>query len=131
MPTILLVEDELGIAEALEFALSDDGYRVHVARNGRDALEVLPSVNPDLILLDYMMPLLNGGQVLDRLAASPEHRELPVILMTAAPRSTASLEHPQVKARLHKPFPLDTLLDHVVRLIGPGRSNGSPDASGS
>jgi CheY-like chemotaxis protein len=60
MPTVLIVEDEWVIADALTAALTDAGYRVLTAANGRIALELLAELRPDVILLDFMMPIMNG-----------------------------------------------------------------------
>jgi len=63
---VLVVDDELPITELLQMALSFEGYEVSVATSGREALEVIRSQKPDLIVLDVMMPDLDGFQVLKR-----------------------------------------------------------------
>ncbi len=78
---ILVVDDELPITELLDMALTFEGYEVQVAGNGRDALEAVKTFKPDLMVLDIMMPGLDGLQVLKRLRE--ERNETPILFLTA------------------------------------------------
>ena len=80
---ILIVDDEPFNLDLLEQELADQGYAIERANDGAEALEKLPSFLPDVILLDYMMPKMNGLEVLKRLRADERHKGLPVILLTA------------------------------------------------
>jgi adenylate cyclase len=80
---ILIVDDEPFNLDLLEQELADQGYTIERANDGAEALEKLPSFMPDVILLDYMMPKMNGLEVLKRLRADERHKGLPVILLTA------------------------------------------------
>jgi CheY-like chemotaxis protein len=115
--TLLVVDDEAGITEALNDLLSEEGFHVLVAPNGRVALERVAEKRPDLILLDYMMPVMDGREVLLALQGDAATREIPVLMMSAVPR--ASLP-PDCKptAFLRKPFTIDRLLLDVNRLLG-------------
>ena len=64
MATVLVVEDEFGIADLIEAVLEDEGYRVLIAVNGKQGLELLARERPDLMFLDYMMPVMDGAAVL-------------------------------------------------------------------
>lgn len=110
--TILVVDDEYSIAESLVEILSWEGYSVVTASNGRDALEALPRVRPDLVLLDYMMPVMDGLQLLQAIRQSPEHRDLPVVLMTAATLDVGP-EEKLWNAIIQKPFEID----HLSRVL--------------
>ncbi len=81
--TILLVDDEQDILDLLEFNLKTEGYRILTARNGEKALEVAERVNPDLIILDIMLPQKDGWTVLRELRTNPETKTIPVIFLTA------------------------------------------------
>jgi CheY-like chemotaxis protein len=124
MKTILVVDDEFGIADTLAAVLGDEGYRVMLAVNGRQALDLLrasPEL-PDLILLDYMMPIMNGAETYAALCADPALARIPVVLMSAVASAAARAGFHQGaadRAFLEKPFELDQLLGVVVRLIGP------------
>src|ERR687891_91760 len=80
---ILIVDDEPFNLDLLEQELGDLGYLIERANDGVEALEKVPAFQPDVILLDYMMPNMNGLEVLKRLREDPTHRSIPVILLTA------------------------------------------------
>jgi two-component system phosphate regulon response regulator PhoB len=83
MAKILLAEDEQHIAEMIVFKLTNGGHQVIRARDGEEAMLLAGSETPDLILLDVMMPVLTGFEVLRQLKADPAHRAVPVIMLTA------------------------------------------------
>src|SRR5690606_35165093 len=95
---------------------SDEGYAVTIVRNGKDALDRVAQHKPDLILLDYMMPVMDGGEVLHALAASPEWRSIPVIMMSAVKRTSlpAGL-HPS--GFLRKPFDIAELFALMANVL--------------
>lgn len=122
MTTVLIVDDEFGIVEALEDLLTDEGYRVVSASNGKAGLALLEAEHPDLAIVDVMMPIVDGLEMVRRLRALPEHRTLPVILMSAAPKPAALRGDDgtfAVEAFLRKPFMLRELLDAVRRAAPP------------
>jgi CheY-like chemotaxis protein len=111
--TVLIVDDEASIVESLQEILEHEGYGVVVAANGKQALEAVERERPSLVLTDFMMPQMNGLQLLEALRARPELEDLPVVMMSAVhmpPGRAAQLW----TAFLGKPFEIDTLLD-VVR----------------
>lgn len=110
--TIAVIDDEFGLAEAIAALLQDEGYRVVIATNGRQGLEVIREHSPDLVLLDFMMPLLDGGAVLRALCAQPPPHP-PVIVMTAASQEDVRAACPAATAYLHKPFGAAALLRAV------------------
>jgi CheY-like chemotaxis protein len=110
MKTILVVEDEIDAADALRLLLSLYDYRVIVASNGREGLEQAIANQPDLILTDLMMPVMNGDDLIRNLRANPTTRSIPVITMSAAWEDGRDV--------LRKPFSLDELLDRVRRTLG-------------
>jgi DNA-binding response OmpR family regulator len=83
MAKILLAEDEHHIAEMITFKLTNGGHQVVRARDGEEAVLLAGSENPDLIMLDVMMPVLGGFEVLRRLKADAVLRSVPVIMVTA------------------------------------------------
>jgi CheY-like chemotaxis protein len=120
MKTILVVDDEYAIVEALAALLADEGYRVVTAMNGKEALERLEAELPDLVLLDVMMPVLDGRSVLKAIRASATWSRVPVVMMSAAPKG--SFGPPQAlafDAFLHKPFGVAPLLETISRLLRP------------
>src|SRR6478736_2449816 len=84
MPSrILVIEDEPANIQALSTILKERGYNISIATNGRQALEVLERIRPDLILLDIMMPEMDGFETCRRIKASTAWREIPIIFLTA------------------------------------------------
>ena len=117
---VLVVEDEPGIREALEAALLDDGYAVRTATHGREALDTLATWPAELILLDLMLPIMDGWLFLrerQRLGAAPDARVIVVSATREARHGTAA--ELGVDAVIPKPFDLDPLLDTVARLLAP------------
>jgi len=80
---ILVVEDEKDIVEVLRYYLEKDNYRVHVAEDGFTALEIAEKVVPNLVILDLMLPRLDGTEVCKRLKADERLRDIPIIMLTA------------------------------------------------
>ena len=116
MNTILIVDDEYLIADILGFALEDEGYLVEKASNGSKALEVLKEKRFQLVITDYMMPLLNGEELVRAMREDPALSELPVILMSGA---QASQGCPALFAAIFdKPFDMDEMIAKVRQLLG-------------
>jgi CheY-like chemotaxis protein len=117
MKTILIVDDEFSIVETLGEILVWEGYGVTSASNGQAGLDQARDHRPTLILLDYMMPLTDGLQMLQALRADPALEQLPVIMMTAAPLGIPESEQ-RWDALLIKPFEVAQLVRTIERLIG-------------
>jgi CheY-like chemotaxis protein len=114
--TLLVVDDEAAIRESLKGFLEEEGFRVVTATNGQEALALLRSEKPSCILLDLMMPVMNGADFLDELRQDSEFRDTPVMILSAwAHPQTARVaraEHIQV---LQKPINPTELLESVRR----------------
>jgi CheY-like chemotaxis protein len=117
---VLVVEDEVDVAEVLKFVLESDGYGVTLAGNGREALERLAEMRPDLVVTDMMMPYVGGRELARAIAADERYRTIPIIAMTAAPNSIRPTD-PFV-AVVHKPFDLEMFVRLVRRFAAPGPS---------
>jgi CheY-like chemotaxis protein len=115
--TILVVDDEWAIAEVLEALLSDEGYRVIIANNGKQALERLAEWPPDLIMLDFMMPVMDGNATLAALKENPKTANIPVILMSSLPEETISERCSGYVTFLRKPFRVAAVLDTIERAL--------------
>ena len=115
---ILLVDDDAEIIEALRFALTGQGYEVLIARDGNQGLAMAEREDPDLVILDMMMPKRSGFLVLEKLRRTRENPPR-IIMITAneGSRHKAYAEMLGVDDYLRKPFPMDRLLASVERLI--------------
>jgi CheY-like chemotaxis protein len=118
MTTVLVVDDEPLIAMALEAALEDAGYRVETAANGRQGLERLAEVQADIVLLDMMMPVMNGPAMLEAMAADPGLRSIPVIVLSSLPETTIRGQVDGAIAIVRKPYTADQILTAIVRVLG-------------
>jgi CheY-like chemotaxis protein len=116
---VLIVEDEAGIAEVLADLLCDEGYETAVSVDGA-ALAAVADAPPALILLDVMMPGMDGPEVCRRLKADPRTARVPVVFLTALPPETlaARLGDCPYDDVLSKPFTLDGVLAVVRRHLG-------------
>ncbi|HZI11471.1 MAG TPA: response regulator [Myxococcus sp.] len=125
MKRLLIVDDELAIVEALQDILSVEGYDVVTAFNGVDGLKRMADAKPDLVLLDLMMPVMDGREMLRRMREDPKLGDIPVVVMSAG---RISDEERRASARfLAKPFELDELLDTIAELLGPPPAEPSPE----
>ena len=82
-PLILLVEDEEALLTMLRYNLEREGFEVAVAMNGEEALIAIEERRPDVVLLDWMLPLVSGIEVCRQVRRNPETRDLPIIMLTA------------------------------------------------
>ena len=116
---ILLVDDDAEIVESLRLALESNGYTVLIARDGNQGLALSERENPDLVILDMMMPKRSGFLVLEKMRRTRE-TPLRVIMITAneGSRHKAYAEMLGVDDYIRKPFPMDRLIESVQRLIG-------------
>jgi DNA-binding response OmpR family regulator len=112
---ILIVDDEPDILGFLTAVLADESFAVRTAKNGREALDEIAAGRPALMILDLMMPQVNGMEVLEALRAHPEYKDLPVIVLSAKSSHRDILEALEKGAVdfVPKPFDLDDLLLRV------------------
>ncbi|PQO30351.1 response regulator [Bremerella cremea] len=117
--TILLVDDDTEIVETMRFALEGNGYRVLVARDGNQGLALAERDDPDLIVLDMMMPKRSGFLVLEKLRQT-NRVPTKVIMVTGneGNRHKAYAEMLGVDDYIRKPFPMDRLLEAVRKVLG-------------
>lgn len=117
---VLLVEDEPNIIEAIRFILSRDGWRVDTHSDGATALEAVARSNPDVIILDVMLPGRSGFDILRELRAGEGTQALPVLMLTAKGqgRDRELAEQFGADRFMTKPFSNDEVLDCVRELGG-------------
>jgi CheY-like chemotaxis protein len=124
-PRIVVVEDEAEVRAVWVEALQEAGYTVHDFALGGDALARLSEVRPDLILLDMMMPGMDGYEFLARLRTDPASAGIPLLIVSAVGDSlSTSIDERGARTLgvvgiLAKPLNLATLIGHVERIVGP------------
>lgn len=116
MKTVLVVDDEPAVRSTLRAILEDEGYAVLEAAHGGAMLDVLSREPADLVLMDVMMPRVDGQEAYRELRARADLAPVPVIMMSAAFRP--EWLDPSISAFLHKPFELNHLLALVASVIG-------------
>ena len=117
---ILVVDDEIYIVHILDFSLGMEGYEVLTALDGEQALEKARAEHPDLIVLDIMMPKLDGYETCKILKAEPETKDIPVILLSAKGRNVDQKIGFEVGADdyITKPFSPRKLVERINAILG-------------
>lgn len=117
MQTVLVVDDEFGVAEVLQSILEDEGYRVATAINGKQALARLGELTPDLIMLDYMMPIMDGTQTLSAIRKDEVFASIPIIMMSSLEEAAVRETCTGYNIFLRKPFRAVMVLKLVAQLL--------------
>jgi two-component system, chemotaxis family, chemotaxis protein CheY len=119
---VLVVDDDPDILQTLGLCLSSEGYRVLMAANGKEALDILEREHPSVILLDLMMPVMDGWQFVQEL----EHRgrrDVPLLILSADRSVQGHAQQLGANGHLAKPFDLDELLGKVQQLTSAAFAN--------
>ena len=117
---ILIVDDEFGLADTVAELLDDRGYLPSIAINGRLGLDRLAQDGAELVLMDVMMPIMDGPTMLRAMRADVALAKIPVIMMTAVPEALPTDEPPLHQGTLVKPFRPDALFRMVEKLTNGG-----------
>lgn len=116
---ILIVEDEMSIAQLLVMVLAKEHYEVHTVTTGREAIAKMKQVHPHLVLLDVMLPGLDGRAVMSIMEQDDDLNSIPVLVMSALVESESMFQpYPQVKGFCAKPFVLKHLVVKVKQCLG-------------
>jgi CheY-like chemotaxis protein len=110
---ILVVEDEAYLCDLIADVLESDGHKARKASNGREALAMLEERRPQLILLDLMMPIMDGWEFITVLKSRPQWADVPVIIITAIYDARRTQLETGAKAVITKPFDIDQLAELV------------------
>ncbi len=118
---VLIIDDEPNIVISLEFLLKREGLEVRVARDGEAGLEKIRRLRPDLVVLDVMMPKLDGFGVMEAVRADPEIAATRVLMLSAKSREAEQKKGLALGADAYmaKPFSTHDLVDKVKELLGP------------
>ena len=117
MQTVLVVDDEFGVAEVLQSILEDEGYRVVTAINGKQALTRLGEHTADVIMLDYMMPIMDGTQTLAAVRKDATFKSIPVIMMSSLEEAAVRETCTDYNSFLRKPFRAMAVVKLVAQLL--------------
>ncbi len=118
MAVVLIVYDEIGILRLLEDVLNDEGHKVVVAVNGRQALERAAEGRPDIIITDLMMPVMDGAALMEAIGLQPALEGVPVVVMSSL---SENMVRDRIKADyaafVRKPFKIFDFIDLVAKLV--------------
>src|ERR1041384_1446397 len=117
MWAVLIVDDEYGLAEMIAELLTMRGHKVATAINGKLALASIAQLRPDVIIVDVMMPIMSGDEMVRQLKRDPALRDIPVIMMSAAGSEALDADLPPlIKGFLQKPFTFDELMAELHQI---------------
>lgn len=117
---VLIVEDDVTLRQLVVAVLEAAGYETHEAANGQEGWQSCLKVGPDLLLLDLMMPVLNGVELIKLLQANGTTKRVPIVVMTAHADKGEELERSGAARRvLRKPFDMAELTEAAARLLAP------------
>ncbi|MFQ5612380.1 MAG: response regulator transcription factor [Anaerolineae bacterium] len=121
---VLIVDDEVNIIISLEFLMEQAGYRLEIARDGAEALEKVAAFEPDLVLLDIMMPQVNGFEVCRRIRQNPVWQDIKILMLTAKGREVEVNKGLALGANAYiiKPFSTRELMAEIKHMLNDGPS---------
>jgi len=121
--TILIVDDELSILVPLQYLMEKEGYAPKLAQSGKEAIEKVATLKPDLILLDIMLPDLDGYEIYQMIRQRSEWESIRIIFLTAKNREADMARGLAMGADAYitKPFSNAQLMETIRHLIGPGK----------
>ena len=120
MKKILIVDDEQDIVESLKFVLEVSGYVCYTAFNGEDGLRLAKEIMPDLIILDVMMPKINGYKISRLLKYDNKYKDIPILMITARSQEEDKIigEETGANEYITKPFNVDYVVEKVKSYLG-------------
>ena len=121
MPRLLIIEDDADLQQVLSTAFNREGFETHYAFNGKEGYDKILALRPDLVLLDLMLPVLSGVDVIKMVTSNTLVRDIPIVVITAHSDKADMLEQSirahGVREYLRKPFEIKSLISLVKRLI--------------
>lgn len=118
---VLLVDDDKQILSSLRVYLELENYEVYTASNGLEAIKQIKECKPEIVVLDIMMPEMDGFEVLEKMKAEKEYRDIPVIMLTAKSQDIDVLKGYRMGASSYmtKPFNLNELVENIELILHP------------
>ena len=110
---VLIVEDDSDVRRLYAIGLNQRGFEVKLAANGAEAVERIESERPDVILLDWLMPLMDGAEVLERLSREGGLPSIPIIVISGQPAPEGRKLDPRIRCWLTKPVTIEDLVSQI------------------
>ena len=119
LPKVLLIEDHLQTAELVKMLMSIGRYACHVEKQTTDIIALLDEHQPDLVILDYILPFINGGELCSAIKSDHQYRSTPVIIYSAYPKVLLSLGTYHCDSFIAKPFDVKEVLSTIENILCP------------
>jgi DNA-binding response OmpR family regulator len=120
MKKVLVLDNDEGVLDVMQEALNYEGFQVKIIEETDNIFPVIYAFDPDLIILDYILSGVNGGEICHQIKANPETTDIPVMIMSAYPRVIKSLGYYGCDDFIAKPFDLDDIVDRIKNLTDKG-----------
>lgn len=120
MKKVLLLDNDEGVLDVMQEALNYEGFQVKAIEDTDNIFQVIDSFDPDLVILDYILSGINGGEICHQIKANPKTTDLPVIIMSAYPRVIRSLGYYGCDDFIPKPFDLEDIVERIKNLTDKG-----------
>jgi len=120
MKKVLVLDNDEGVLDVMREALNYEGFDVKIIEETDNIFSVINSYDPDLIILDYILSGINGGEICHQIKANPKTTDLPVMIMSAYPRVIKSLGYYGCDDFISKPFDLDDIVERIKNLTNKG-----------
>ena len=117
MKKVLIVDDDPDILEAVQMILDSEGYDTNVTLDGHEAFTKAKHYNPDLIVLDYLLSGIDGGEICKKLKSNKETQNIPVVMISAHPPAKEIAIQSGAVGFIPKPFSLDFLLEEINKHV--------------
>ena len=124
MKRVLIVDNDPGVLDIMQEALSYEGLQVTCVDGANDIFKLIDQHKPDLLMIDYLLDGINGGELCHQLKENAETRHLPVIIMSAYPRVLLSLGTYNSDDFIAKPFDLEDVVSRIRKLADKKRNRG-------
>jgi DNA-binding response OmpR family regulator len=121
-PKVLLVEDNADIRRLYAIGLNQRGFEVKLAANGAEAVDRIAMEQPDFVLLDWLMPLMDGSEVVERIGSQKDSSAIDIIVISGQP--APGILPPRIRTWLTKPLTVDELVSELTRDDESARLNG-------
>ena len=116
---ILIVEDDEDFHLLYRLYLQGQSYQILQARNGKEAFEILEKTRPDLIILDMIMPVMDGEEFIEKFSNETQLIDIPIVIASVNDKiPQATLQKGKVRGTLRKPFPMEVLLRQIRSILG-------------
>lgn len=113
---VLIIDDDKDVLDVMEEALTYEGFDVHAVLETDDIFALLDQYRPDILLIDYLLRGVNGGELCSKIKKNPKTSGLPVVILSAYPKVVDSLGYRDCDKFIPKPFNLNELVGHINQL---------------